>query len=356
MKKLLYIGWLGKNNIGDELMWDIFIDMCDRYGVSQKYEIIPNSKDSNLNNLVNYDAVVLGGGSLLLPGYIEWLYTAYKAGAKIFIWGSGYDWAEKDYIQSLMNENTPAYLFPDDTEIMLEELIPNCEFVGVRGPLTYNLLKKSFLNPDDFIQSGDPGFALKEQPLESYMPITTINSNERIIGINWGSSFNNIYGRNEEHVSDELARVCNYLIDNGYTLYLYIMWDKDLNTFLEFYKKIKPSKNVIIDTNVYSGGQLLSVLKKCYFTINFKLHGNITSATANTPFICLGYRFKCFDMAKSLGCDNLIVSTDAKDIYSELIQCIKYLTENYDDVKTTLNKYVTEYKANVELPFSRDLF
>ena len=31
MKRILYIGWLGSNNIGDELMWEIFNDLCSEY-------------------------------------------------------------------------------------------------------------------------------------------------------------------------------------------------------------------------------------------------------------------------------------------------------------------------------------
>ena len=356
MKKLLYIGWLGQNNIGDELMWDIFLDLCEKHGVSEKYKIVNNFEDSDLNNLPTYDVVVLGGGSLLLPGYIEILYRSFQSGSKIFIWGSGDVWAEKDYIVSLIEENTPAYLFPDDSEIILQEIIPNCEFVGVRGPLTYNLIKKSFVDISKLIISGDPGFALQEQPLVDYMPITTLDSADKIVAVNWGSSLNKIYGNDEDSVSDELAKVCNYLIDKGYKVYLYIMWEQDLKPFLDFYKKIKPSDNLIVDTNIYSGGQLMSLLKRCEFSINFKLHGNITSAVANSPFICLGYRFKCFDFVKSIDCDKLIVPTDSKKLYDDILDCINYINNNYDDIKNTIKHNIDSYKEKIEIPFRENLF
>lgn len=337
-------------------MWEIFKGLCDKYKVSEKYEIINNYEDSDINNLKNYDVVVLGGGSLLVPGYIDMIYKSFISDAKVFVWGTGYDWANKDYITSLEEKDVPAYLYPDETELILQELVPKCEFFGVRGPLTYSLLEKSFVDINNLIISGDPGFALEEKPLEGHMPITRLNEDDKIVAINWGTSFNNIYGNNEEKIEDDLAKVCNYLMDNGYKVYLYIMWDQDLDSVMRLYKKITHHDNLIIDTNIYSGGQLLSLLKKCIFTINFKLHGNITSAAGNVPFVCLGYRFKCFDFVKSIGCDKLIIPTDSKDIYSDLINCINYINDNYDEIKNTMKSYIDDYKKKIELPFVKGLF
>lgn len=356
MKKLLYIGWLGQNNTGDELMWDIFKDLCDKYKVSDNYNILNNLQHGNLNDLSGYDVVVLGGGSLLLPGYIDMIYNGLNLGCKVFVWGSGYDWAEKEFVSSLIKTNTPSYLYPDETELILEELVPKCEFFGVRGPLTYSILEKSFIDISNLIISGDPGFALKEKPLEDYMPISSLNENDKIVALNWGTTYNRLYGEDEEKIEDDLAKICDYLIEKGYKVYLYLMWDEDMKSFMNLCKKIKPSNNLIVDRNVYSGGQVLSILKRCVFSINLKLHGNITSATANVPFICLGYRFKCFDFVKSIGCDKLIIPTDSNDIYSDLINKIDYVNENYDEIKLTMKTYIDDYKTKIELPFSKNLF
>lgn len=342
--------------MGDELLWDTFKYMCKKYKIDEAYKIITNLEDADLSNLSHYDVIVLGGGSLLLPGYIEILYKGHISGSKIFIWGTGYDWAEKDCIYSLEENDTPAYLYPDETEILLEDLIPSCSFCGVRGPLTYTLLKKSFINVDNVIVCGDACFALEPEPLENYMPIINLSDKDNIVAVNWGTSFNRIYGNNEESVEYNLAKVCNYLLDKGYTVYLYIMWSEDLEALMSLYKKITPNNNLIIDTNIYSGGQLLSILKRCVFSINLKLHGNILSATANIPFICLGYRFKCFDFAKSIDCENLIISTDSKNLYSNLIDTINYITNNYSIIKSSLKNHINYFKKKIEYPFSKNLF
>ena len=78
MKKVLYIGWLGFNNLGDELMWEMFRELSEKYLDPTKYQVIPSLPGVNLKDLSPYDVVVLGGGSLIIPGYIDLLHQAVK--------------------------------------------------------------------------------------------------------------------------------------------------------------------------------------------------------------------------------------------------------------------------------------
>src|SRR5674536_243097 len=107
MKKILYLGWLGFNNIGDELMWEIFRDLCNEYLDLAKYEIIPSKSDVDLKNIAPYDCIILGGGSLLLPGYIDILHQCLKQGKQVMVWGSGYDWADKSFIKIIEDAKIP---------------------------------------------------------------------------------------------------------------------------------------------------------------------------------------------------------------------------------------------------------
>lgn len=70
MRKILYIGWVGHKNLGDELMVELFEENVLK--MNDPYEIKRIENDFNQLRLLNYeewDVVVLGGGSILSNPY-----------------------------------------------------------------------------------------------------------------------------------------------------------------------------------------------------------------------------------------------------------------------------------------------
>ena len=355
MKRILYLGWLGFNNLGDELMWEIFNDLCGEYLDLTKYEIIPSNFSVDIADTSQYDCIVLGGGSLLLPGYIKILHQSMDEGKQILIWGSGYDWADKAYVKILEDGKVPSYLFNDKTETLLIDIVNNASYIGVRGPLTYALLKSSKVNINKVEICGDVGLLLKHKPIPSFSPILKLNAEDKIIAINWGTSNNKIYGQNENDLEDQLAYTCRTLLNQGYKIYMYVLWGADIESSKRLYNKIDSTYGVILDTNIYTGGELLSILKQCSFSINLKLHANIISTVAEIPFICLGYRFKCFDYVKSLDLDELIIATDSKSIEQDILKVIDYINTNRSMIKQKLVSYSKLYKQRLMTPFLSSL-
>ena len=331
------------------------MELCQEYKVYEKYKIICKDVEK-VKVSKEYDVVVLGGGSLLSIKRIDFIYEQMNLGSRIFIWGSGCDYFDKESLKALTENNKLIKVYPDNINKIIYNISNKCEFFGVRGPLTYNALQNCTNNFNKIIISGDVGFLLKEKNLNNDIPIKGINDDSKIVAVNWGTSKNNIYGQNEKNIEDNLVKICKYLLNNNYIVYLYKMRTKDTDSILQLYKRVGPHRNLILDTNLYSGGELLSILKKCFFSINFKLHGNVISATANTPFICLGYRSKCFDFVQSIGCDKLIVSTDELNIYSEVICRTEYIVNNYDEIKTTMQNHINDYRIKLLSPFVNNLF
>lgn len=74
--KILYLGWLGQGNVGDDILFDIFKAYLLKYFESQQ-PFINCQIDSFLPidnykiNLNKYDLIVLGGGSLFLPYWLS---------------------------------------------------------------------------------------------------------------------------------------------------------------------------------------------------------------------------------------------------------------------------------------------
>ena len=158
-----------------------------------------------------------------------------------------------------------------------------------------------------------------------------------------GTSYNRIYGGREDLVEEELIKVCKNLLKNGYRLYLYAMWPTDLDFVLKLYKKLPKSKDVILDIFIHSGEELVSIMKNCIFTINLKLHGNVASAVARVPFICLGYRLKAYDLVKSIECEELNIPTNSPNIAEDIEKCIIFIEKNKDEIIEKIDRNIKKY-------------
>ncbi len=358
MKHILYIGWLGFNNLGDEMMWDIFRSLADQHLNPEEYKITPSLPDVNTKKLNSYDLVVLGGGSLIIPPTIGILFNAIKKNKKIIIWGSGHDGLAKERLEVLIGKKKRSFehLLTPSFEEVLVTVIENTNYAGVRGPLTLQILQEIGANMNKVEISGDPGLLLEyDEANDNFDNLFPYNymwkPGENIVGINWGTSYNNIYGKNEARVEDCLARIGKILLRQGYKIFIYTVWGEDINPSTRLYDKIGDSENVKFTPNLYNQYDLMNIVQKCCFTINFKLHANVISAAANVPFIALAYRFKTFDFAASLDLNKLVVSTDSPAIEEDILGLIPYVTENRQIIIGQFKKYRETYREKLEVVF-----
>lgn len=353
MKKVLYIGWIGFNNLGDELLWNIFRGVCGKYLDSNQIELIPSVPGVDLKKLEKYDTVVLGGGSLLLPGYLQILQQALHTGKSVIIWGSGLDWIEKQNLDLLIEDKLLSLEqnFKQKDIDVLDEVIEKALFVGVRGPLTKKaieiMLGSEKTKKVEVI--GDPGVLMEGLDSER------LKEKEKIIGINWGTTFNRLYGANEKLVEDQLIEAAKRLIASGYKLMIYTVWPSDIPSCERLHKRINNPENVILDKSLYTEQELIEKLSICRGTINFKLHANFLSLTANVPAIALGYRFKVFDYAASLGLQHLVVSTDSLNIIQEIVDGVEMIEQSGPVIIKQYQSMKKDYKPLLESIFTKGL-
>lgn len=358
VRNVLYIGWIGYNNLGDDLMFDLFKHHISMLGEGYKLDVVNNEPRFLINAPIHaYDLIVLGGGSIISGPHevvqsniIETLYHALKQNKKTMIWGSGIDWIAKSYItrektfESLGKNVSPS--FQSKVKTVFEESM----WAGVRGPLTLNILKSFGIEKKLHI-SGDPAFLLNK-------PTANLKhkNHDKIIGVNWGTSYNNIYGNDEEKLANRMAKALNQLIYQGYKVYFYIVWGADIEATKRLYDKIENKKSVIVDEKRYNEHELMQLMQQFSFTINFKLHANYLSLIANVPFIALGYRFKVFDFIESIQLEEMIISTDDEHIVDKILHIETMIEKDKKKMIETMNKYQSFYRKQLMEPFENQLY
>ena len=366
MKKVLYIGWIGYANLGDELMYELFKEEFKQLGASYSLDVA-NIEPKYLKNvsIKDYDLIVLGGGSILggkgnyiHPYIINYLYDCILLNKKVMIWGTGIDWLAKELIDQLENNIKIPLSGSDKLKEKIQIVFKESVWSGVRGPLALKLLEQ--YGVEDSQISGDPGLLLNLDHISNQDQVAfdlgSDQQTQKVIGVNWGTSFNNIYGEGEQKVEAQLADALNKLIDQGYHIYLYTVWQADLPAIERLYAKLDKPAKVTLDKTLYNHHQLLSLMKNFTFTINLKLHANYLSLAANVPFIALGYRFKVFDFVKSVDLEEFIISTDESNISESILAMEANITDQSTEIKSNMESYLTLYRDRISKPFKDGLY
>ena len=359
MNKILYVGWVGYNNLGDELMFDLFKEQLSLLGKEYKIDYV-NCEKRYLDNAFcsEYDLIVLGGGSILngpkftiSPIIIDFLYQALMLDKKIMMWGTGIDWLAASTISALEKKQEITLAIPESLRMKIKTVFSESVWSGVRGPLTLEVFNRIGVSKHMKI-CGDSAFLLDSGPKSA----TVINQNQQTIGVNWGTSFDYVYGKNEQHVEDQLASALQELIRQGYKVYFYIVWKGDIDAVKRLYHKVNRNESTVLDTKLYDRHDLMDVMKQFAFTINFKLHANYLSLAAQVPFIALGYRFKIYDFVKSVDLEQQLVAMDGDQIYEEILNAQANIMADRDSILTTMEKYRTLYAKRLQEPFAANLY
>lgn len=350
MIRILYLAEVGYRNAGDEVMWQLFQRQAKAHFKPGSYTLRAGQAFHHADPS-SYDCMVLGGGSLLAPVYIERLHEALQHNKSIYIWGTGIDQlAGKPGLESVLSGSPPPVPADSMTIAKLNDLLNQARFAAVRGPLSLSFLRSIGCISPQVTVSGDPAFLLTPQdaaPLKANYPWP---KNGRMIGINWGTARNRIFGENEVRVEDQLAAAAKQWIRKGYTILIFGMWDKDFPACHRLKEKIGHPQNVLfIETaNPY---KIMHMIGRCRFTVNFKLHAAVFSAVMRVPFVALGYRFKVFDFAASIDSLPFAVPTDAPQLYQQIMQLAEEIESNYDPIVQSLDRHISKYRGRLAKPF-----
>lgn len=110
------------------------------------------------------------------------------------------------------------------------------------------------------------------------------------------------------------------------------------------------------DPKVYSAADYVQLLDGFEATINFKLHANLLSAAANVPFVCIGYRFKSFDLMHGLDLADWIVASDDSQLAVKLLEKVQAAAAWRQGFISKLEKGRQTAYQSLVTPFRERLF
>jgi polysaccharide pyruvyl transferase WcaK-like protein len=336
IKNILYLGWLGKGNVGDDVLFELFKNMFNKYYQSNTNDTVVNIDFlSTIENykvdVSKYDLIVLGGGSLIQSSYFLGVcQDGIENGIPLVSWGTGVDGAFKlEHLNSLS--------ISGDNRKEIISIYEKFNYLSVRGPFTKNIFANSGLT-NKIYEIGDPALAYAIEMFEDKLEFMRQNNN---VLINWGTSYNNIFGGNELLVENELAEVIRELLDKNYNVTIYPIWTEDIEPVKRLGQKVNNNKCEII-TEVYEASVLQQLISQAHLTINFKLHANILSAAANIPCISLAYRGKCFEFAQTINCTEYALATDEVTV-RKVMELIKKMENNYEEIVSRIKESKSNY-------------
>lgn len=177
-------------------------------------------------------------------------------------------------------------------------LLEKCQYVGVRGPLSAELLIDAGLKNVEVI--GDPVIAYADNELGHSHDLNSI-------GLNIGQSHGAVWG-NENTICSEYAKLARLARDANWCVKWFVVWPHDLNITQKAANDSNTSEfiyEIYDDPKAY-----LELVRPLSTFVGMKLHATILATCAYVPSIMLEYRPKCRDYMKSIGQDNATFRTD----------------------------------------------
>lgn len=292
-----YVGRVGHSNLGDQAMFRAFRCALPTACLLPSMGVRPiEHRVWGLACRRTMCACILGGGTLVFgDNYYEYLTRALDAGVPCFVLGTGV--RSPEYWQRFRPEqfHSPA---------LWKQALDECRFVGVRGPLSQNILADVGFARATVV--GDPAFMLA--PDAPPQPAT-----QRILGVNWGTSLGYVWGGDESGPLERLTEALSMLVGDGWRLRLYCVWPEDRRAIAELKAGLPPGTRIEVEEHFEDPVAYVRSVSKCRVFVGVKLHSVALALNAGVPAIMLEYRPKCGDLMASLGLGHHVTRIDRID-------------------------------------------
>jgi hypothetical protein len=315
-----YIGWLNRKNLGDEVLFHIFQDLFNRLTFLPFKHTAKTQLCEKILRKKIFNAVFLGGGTLINSAERDRFQSAQKYYSPTYVFGAGVKQPE----------------FWDQYEKSSEGLQPWCEalgrcvYVGVRGPLSQELLEQAGFKNAEII--GDPAISFLEKSI-------TPKKGKKHVGINVGDTHHRIWGTEEKFFA-VMREFIAVLLEKNWNVTFLSVYDKDKKVIDDLKKELKKDLRCV---EVYhSQKQAADFLKDCDVFVGQKLHAVILALCAHTPSVMLEYQPKCRDFMTSVGLEKFNKRTD-NFTTDELYECVEELYNKRDTYQELIHNRLKPY-------------
>ena len=268
-----YIGWLGRQNFGDEIMLRAVREMFP--GARVGYEI-PGAK-----------LLLLGGGTLInRMTYLESLRRHDSPRVERVVFGSGV--ADPDFW---------GITEPIDQWI---DFLDSCTYVGVRGPRSEAILRDWGYKGDLEIL-GDPGLSVQ--------PTGSVVVDEGLVVISPAFTSNELWGESDQRVFTALADLVSGLRAEGRPVAYMSCFPGDDRFIMDIMRRsgTVDAEYIAAYADQEAGMELLA---RAGVVVAERLHAAVIAAAEGTPFVGIEYRPKIMDFARSVGQQDMVVRSD----------------------------------------------
>ena len=330
--RIAYLGWLGYNNLGDEILFEAHKKLFGEYCLQERPPSKFLDKIEARLNIIQFNSIFLGGGTLIYKSntYLELLnFYRYKKGLKLFCIGTG-------VLNSCFWEKQEKITWMDKSSIDKSsgwnEILKRFSKIGVRGPISQGILKTAGIKNVEVV--GDTALALAKDDYKK-------KSRNNIIGINLGISNGIMWGCEQEFIN-KIEKLIKRLIKEDYKVILLPVWDKDMPINKKIFNKIN-HPNLLLKDYINNFQKYYSTVENCDIFIGEKLHSVIISTMTRTPSIMLEYRPKCIDFMSSMELEKYNLRTDSFEL-NVVLNMINELYVNTDLLQKQIDQKIKYYK------------
>lgn len=282
-----YVGWVGQENFGDEIMLNAVADLVN-WG-----DVHTSGEPAGL--------LLLGGGTLINRGfYLERLQSKDSPRIERAVLGTG-----------VANPSFWGITEPTDQWL---DFLSTCVYVGVRGPMSAEILTDWGMKTAPEIV-GDPALLLTR-------PIDANPTDEAVITISPARTNGELWGGDDESVFAALSDLTAQLVSDGHDVRFLSCFPADDRAIFQIMRS-SGHPNLPYHAAYADPAGATRLLAESALVISERLHGAVVAAACGTPFIGLEYRPKVRDFAKSVDMEEFVLATNDLGGLGDLVSHLK---------------------------------
>ncbi len=257
-------------------------DTPRRHKVDRAVPVRALSRDEILPEIKRLDLFILGGGGILFDGevkrYLREVILAHENGIPVMVYGVG-----------------AGPLHDPVNQEMVKAAFAKAAIVTVRERGAKRALEEAGVDRE-IVLTADPALLIGPASLSSeILRQEGLVGKERLIGMSVREPGPAAPDMDVDSYHSLLANAADYLVDRFDADILFVPMERNVldmqHSHAVISKMLWPQRATVLK-NVYTAGQLLTIMKHFAFAVGMRLHFLIFAALQEVPFVALPYATK----------------------------------------------------------------